>query len=52
MSEKTEKIFRRLAKKTLKYYYKEFLEDVAELGFRDRCRIAWQVIVKGKYLEK
>ena len=47
MNQKTEKKIRRLARKTYKYHYNEFLEDVAKCKIFDRIRIAWQVI-KGK----
>ena len=52
MSNKSNKKLRRLARKTYLYHYEEFLEDVCKLGFRDRCRIAWQVIIKGKFMKE
>ena len=49
MNQKTEKKIRRLARKTYKYHYNEFLEDVAKCKLTDRLRMAWQVIIaKGK----
>lgn len=51
MSQKTEKRLRRVAKKTYLYHYKEFLEDVCKLGLWDRYKIAWQVIIKGKFMK-
>ena len=44
MSEKSAKKLRRLARKTFRYHYKEFLADAAKLKILDRIRIAWQVI--------
>lgn len=52
MSSKSWKKLRRLARKTYTYHYKEFLDDVDNLGFWDRCKIAWQIIIKGKFLKE
>ena len=44
MSEKSAKKLRRVARKTFRYHYNEFLKDAAKLKISDRIRIAWQVI--------
>ena len=52
MSQKSAKKLRRLARKTFRYHYNEFLNEVAKLKLSDRIRIAWQVIKKQREEKK